>query len=591
MSSPRSGLVRRLRKGTFSCLECKRRKRRCDAIQGSSLGSPCVSCQRRGLDCISQGSITPDHRYESMGRQIDHVETLVHVLLQQHGPRQSESEPEPDDPTQGALTHREPRWLTYPTLPSQDSLNIYLHSLLPCPTIVVAILASSHFFKSPLQIEQRQPREQTSDLSPTAHPVIFAKRLVELALCLQQLNPSSISSEQLSLQLHGSISDVARRFLSLASNHVLSQDCLVASQDGIEALMLQVKYHITIGEIQTAWIIHRRMSKVASLIGLPQLAETTGSQAELVWFRIIYTDRFLSLMLGLPIEIADNHFANANRLECDEPAQRLERIHVLVAGHIIARNVRMQRSKVWLEDMLFSGEDYRDTKRIDHQLKEATRILPTTWWLATPIDPFATESEVSEHTANLLVQIHQYYLVVLLHEPFLLRSIHKKFDATVDYTYSKFAAVSASREVVSRFFLLRRYHRSRSYRALDEKCFMSSISLLFAHIDGHRLGDANVLEHQRSYDLGIVEQAIDLIEELSTSEREQQGISHVKILRRLLQMESDAADGGVYQVWNDGNTIGKHREPQDGKSTLTLSVPYFGAIHIFKQQQQHDLQF
>lgn len=211
-------------------------------------------------------------------------------------------------------TPGEPRWLADPTSLSQGSLNIYLHSLLPHPAIVLTILASRHFFKSPLQIEQRQSRAQTSDLPSTAHPVLFAKRLVDLALCLQQLNPSSASSERLSLQLYGSIGDAARRFLSLASGHVLSRDCLVASQDGLEALMPQERYHITIGEIHTAWIIHRCVSKVASLTGLPRLAETTGGQAESVWFRIIYTDRFLSLMLGLPLKITDSSFANADRL-------------------------------------------------------------------------------------------------------------------------------------------------------------------------------------------------------------------------------------------------------------------------------------
>jgi hypothetical protein len=43
---------RKVRKGTFSCWECKRRKMKC--IPGSLTVFPCKSCQRRGSYCVSQ---------------------------------------------------------------------------------------------------------------------------------------------------------------------------------------------------------------------------------------------------------------------------------------------------------------------------------------------------------------------------------------------------------------------------------------------------------------------------------------------------------------------------------------------------------
>jgi DNA replicative helicase MCM subunit Mcm2 (Cdc46/Mcm family) len=43
---------RKVRKGTFSCWECKRRKMKC--IPDSLTVFPCKSCQRRGSYCVSQ---------------------------------------------------------------------------------------------------------------------------------------------------------------------------------------------------------------------------------------------------------------------------------------------------------------------------------------------------------------------------------------------------------------------------------------------------------------------------------------------------------------------------------------------------------
>ncbi|KAJ5161550.1 hypothetical protein N7492_006942 [Penicillium capsulatum] len=561
------------RKGTFSCLECKRRKTRCNLISGSAPGSPCAAYQRRGLVCISQEAaanhapknrVSPKPKPKPPRGGPPGADNLLgdHTLLLRSG------------------NPRSPR----------GPLNVYLHRLLPPRALIATILKNCHVFKSPLQIDQRLSQAQTADLAPTDHSVLFARRLIELAICLYQLDPASTVADQLSLQLHGSVGDAARRFSSLAFNLVLSRDFLVASPEGIEALVIQSLYYITIGDINAAWLIHRRVSKVASLIGLPGLAGTGNDQVESVWFLIIYTDRFLSLALGRPCEIADDRFADAERLARQDPAQRLERIHVLVAGHIIARNLRMQRSKARQGDRDYLEGISRETKQVDHQLKRATRILPTTWWLATPINPTAPKDEIPKVTARLLEQMHQYYLVFLSHQPFLIQQVQAHFGDTADYTYSKLAALSASREVISRFFLLRQYHRSRSYRVLDDKCLTSSVALLFAHLSSHRLGEFNVLEHQRPHDLGTLEQAIGLMEHLSTLQREPQGVSHVKILRRPMQIESDAADGTLPHAWTDDTNIEDPDRIWDEQGIFVLSIPYFGAIHISRQQQQPGLE-
>jgi hypothetical protein len=176
--------------------------------------------------------------------------------------------------------------------------------------------------------------------------------------------------------------------------------------------------------------------------------------------------------------------------------------------------------------------------------------------------------------------MHQYYLLVFLHQPYVIDRLGEDHP---DHMYSKLAAVSASREVITRYLVLRNYHRSPSSRAMDDKGFTASITLLFAHFDGHRLGDANVLEHQRPHDLGIIEKVTNLIEEISASDKHPSDISRVQILRRFLDVEADAADGSAYSTWKNNETGGN---VLDGDG-LQLSIPFFGTLHITRQQLQN----
>lgn len=79
-SAPAPKRRKKLRKGTVSCWECKRRKAKC--VFSDDLGI-CDSCKRRGTDCVSQESERPPevgsnkHIVDRLGE----VEALVQHLL------------------------------------------------------------------------------------------------------------------------------------------------------------------------------------------------------------------------------------------------------------------------------------------------------------------------------------------------------------------------------------------------------------------------------------------------------------------------------------------------------------------------------
>jgi hypothetical protein len=88
---------RKIRKGTRSCWECKRRKIRC--IFASSEDVTCLNCQRRRVPCVSQEvpedlSIARKSNWH-LGERIAKVEDLMKDILTSRNssyPNQSEGE-------------------------------------------------------------------------------------------------------------------------------------------------------------------------------------------------------------------------------------------------------------------------------------------------------------------------------------------------------------------------------------------------------------------------------------------------------------------------------------------------------------------
>jgi hypothetical protein len=425
-----------------------------------------------------------------------------------------------------------------------------------------------------------------SDIIPTAHPITLAHRLIRLAICLGEINDDT--SQRTKLGLEEPISTAARRYYETASRTVMSQDSLVGSLDGLETLMLQSRYHISVGELHTARLIFKRASHIAHTMKLPQQARLLGSRAESIWFQILYSDRFISLMLGQPFSVIDNPSIAQDRTCRNITPQILERIHVEISEQIIVRNLRIQHNRQHID--VRDGDsiqDHKETKRLDYDLKKAARALPSTWWISPIVEDAESDGRAMEKTAKLLLQMHHYYLLVLIHQPYLLEVVRWTSSQielhSLDQAYSKMAIVSASREILSRYLLLRKIHRSPSYRGFDDKAFTAGVALLLTHLDGHRLGSANVLEHQRPQDLGILDSVIGCIEVLSCRNRDSQGSYRAKLLRRFIQIEANAAEGNNHTVCNDEalDENQKSHSTEEG-CDLKFDIPYFGTIHIIR---------
>lgn len=261
---------RKIRKGTFSCWECKHRKTRCEFESASN--TTCLSCQRRGLPCISQECADPEsNSRDDAEEHVVHLESLFSQLIQQRS--------KPQTPPPGrASTLDEDRYefqngaskrtrvvneVQLPPLPllepfsDQRSLSSHLYPILPQSSTIALIMTRGKFASLPSRTRTQSLRKSLASVrnvdalqaskvpSPTAHPICFARTLVQLALCLQHFDAAT--SRNSNIQLGEPFRDAAQRYVHIASYYVTSQDSLVDSVDGLETLMFEATYRVNSG--------------------------------------------------------------------------------------------------------------------------------------------------------------------------------------------------------------------------------------------------------------------------------------------------------------------------------------------------------
>ncbi|KAL6857331.1 hypothetical protein J3F83DRAFT_763678 [Trichoderma novae-zelandiae] len=683
MSSSTSSTGRRkLRRGTTSCWECKRRKTRCHFENTDS--SACESCERRGCKCVLQhieerSSVTEaagqSVRPRRAGGQLDHLEGLVGRLVRQstlpgaspsrgsdhllaergpqekhsgasvshtsrrsrqsqpssdsrrrllpkpdHAPARSSSNPSSDtnlkplnQPTQTSEPHLSSQIkaadvLLLPPHPTngalrRSSLTLLLQSILPSANAATRIMhqnkllmMSMHVFRGLSTDPFRSvPRQQFSRLASPASknldPIDLARSLFQLAICLQQ---SDRTPDISALCLGRSNSDVAGQYFEAASRYVTSQDSLVVSFAGIETLMFEGLYHVSTGQIRLAWLVFRRALNIAHLMGLhlPQRrrhSEQTPICLATLWFRLIFMDRYLSLVLSLPISVRDDSFME-DLVGQEEPRQKLERIQAKLTSRIVSRD-ELMRQGPWAGDFIY--DHYNETKDIDCTLKQAARSLSADWWAFPRLKDAQTDAELKDMTTKVVLQLHHYHLVLLLHLPYIVPRLE---DSSTEHgvqncTNSKVSAMFASRELLTRCIVPVGPNRvSSSTRGNTLKILLSALTLLLAHLDSHRLGRDNALGHQRPGDLVMVERAIQSLESVAQKYDDVLCFSAIRALRRLGNIEATATDGLDYRVWCEPSEM-MHLEclVRDDEDRVTLLFPYIGTIHILRQYPQEDV--
>ena len=618
---PRTRRVK-LRQGTTSCWECKYRKIRCLF----ELDSPdvCASCRRRGCDCVSQEVPEEpvvsenDVSYQDMDDQILRLESFVQFLVQEQtlsnvrrrpatknystilGKRARDPEPSGDK----ARSKHRPARQFQPLLlqdPSRDRfLSRFVYTFLPVDHMAATILRGSYLSTLPVGVIQATLKSESPSAvfrgmppipgipSSTAEPITLARTLLRLAVSLQEMGKDIEGS--LDLDLPADI--ISRQYFEAATRFVLSQDTHLLSFEGLETLMLESVYHVNTGDWQAAWRGCRRALKIGQQmrLHLPEhqrqhrsaTVTPEGIPTDILWIRIVSADGYLSHILGYPPASSNSGSAaeEAFLRSAGGPLREMEKIHLA------------SLSRIRYGDKM----DHKKTQKVDSDLKRARKLYPTAWWALPKKGESICAELAPDVTSRLLLQTHHYNVMLVLHLPYVLRGLHaqQNYQAQEDMPmvagdmYNTLTAVNASRELMLRFIS---YFGDRSCpfssKGTGFKAFLAICTILLAHIDGHGLGEGNVLEHQHPPDLGLVNDAMSIMELVVQRSDDEYSRSCLGILRMLVEIENVASSSASpFRVWSEPDAPYEANcyaiSMDDG---LDLSIPYFGRVYIRPQHR------
>jgi len=607
---------RKIRKGTQSCWECKRRKTRCTFSTASE--AICDGCRSRRTKCISQ-EFCDEAAKISKSSRLDETQLSFEQLQEQSIPGKAVTQASDlsdshqqrplrlaDNGGNGEkLPSSRPFISTDITLeshvtgrldqisaaltelwPTQDDLDLILSVPLGISVLYHGAVCApySSFFAKQIP----SPHSELQLPSRGSHPVIIARRLLMLSIFLQGIPPTF--SRRL-LKMTCNYRTLMSRIVDTVGRLVTSNDELVNSLEGVECIMIESMYRNNAGNLRRAWLTNRRAMNVYQLMGLNAgkvsitsrkiLDEDTRSRIHpnYMWFRLVCSDRYLSLVLGLPQCSVENIFASARALECCTPLERLERLESVACGLILQRN---------------SAErpDLAETQRIDELLQEAAALMPPQWWMMTPDLGVLASNDVTafEETIRLTYQFTHHHLLLQLHLPYLLQPP----STNPQYEYNKLNAANASRTILTQFLYFRRSTSFVSYcRGIDFIVFIAGTTLCLAHIEARRqdklvagVGHTilQTLRHQRQNDRGLLECILETLSTMVQSNKDPVASEVTRILQPLLDIESDSAKGQCYEA---SASLGAGKVESQGdiymdkvQNLLRIHIPHFGTIKI-----------
>ncbi|ORY04144.1 C6 zinc finger domain protein [Clohesyomyces aquaticus] len=603
---------RKVRKGTRSCWECKRRKIRC--IFSSFEDAACIGCQRRRVPCVAQEmpeDLSPaiiGNRH--LSERISKVEDLLKEIIESKdaattnedkGVQQQDRQPGTKAQRLGSRNLASPPTRVVPLIPVEaprdsasnssllvpgpacvsnqtetDSTIHHLLAVFPAKKDVLILLKESHrpslyTFVTNTQSHSRR----TSDLlstpysakelpGPNTHPVILAKLMLLFSITLQ-----SPDGEQV-LGLSEPHAVLMRRLTTAATTWVTNKEAMHETLEGLICIILEGVFEVAGGNLRRAWVVYRRAMTVAQLMGLhrsplpplKRIDPNLDADPDFIWFRIVYMDRYLSLLLGLPQGTIDKNMAAMSVLQHEPPLGKFERLLTVTASRILERN----------EDAFTAG-DLTTTLAIDSELLQISRSMPATFWRPATFSNLTIGSpDTFLETLRLAAQVYYYGLLIQLHLPYMLRMGEK-----TAHEYSKMTCVNASREIMTRFIAHRIFNpMSSCSRPVDFLALLASMTLLLAHLDAHHHRDTvNVLAHQRLSDRAMLDQALERMEAFSSVKKDVIMEKSAELIRRLLQIEGDAVGGSAGMSEPYG---GPQRKKED--EPLRLHIPYLGVIKI-----------
>ncbi|KAL7921300.1 hypothetical protein ACQKWADRAFT_296091 [Trichoderma austrokoningii] len=601
--------LRKTRKGTRSCWECKRRKIKCIFSSGNS--ATCVWCLSHNSACISQQyqDDSSDHsRSQNMDERMLRVESLLERVLErlETGARNTKT----TEPSEHATTTEDstgidvvntasisapsstsnvvsvfrsapfmleiggqelststPSTSNTTTWPKLSRVSHVLSELTPSRAVVEFIDRESSPWISqllrPLPSLRQSVTFSLTRLLPTepmsaSHPTVIARALMVIVICLQQLPKSTDMSEY---RLPSSRNEYMEHLTTTIISLVTSDDELIATSEGLECLLLISIYFVNSGRPRRSWLNNRRALAVAQLMDLHKTSvhdtEEAGSIAG-IWPHILHYDRHISQTLGVPCGVVGSYepfvlddLTYMQQLSDGQQDMLHQRQLGRIAAHLIERD---QRSPALAVPIMMS---------IDSALGSLAKAMPSSWW-----HPFDRVSGSQADAMGMLysrynVQLWHHHLDMANHLPFML-------DVTDERRceYSRIQCLRAARELIKVYIPLRTTFGMFSCCMTNFQAFTAAVALIFNMFLQAPAAKYEVLSGQRAADWGLISATIDVLD--AATERFDDCVAlQARDVLQLLQA-----------IENDPGSLKGDR--------FHFTIPYFGVISIARKGQPSD---
>ncbi|KAK4506936.1 hypothetical protein PRZ48_000669 [Zasmidium cellare] len=490
---------RKLRKGTRSCLDCRRRKVKCIFMAPES--AKCIVCERRGAQCISQ--------YDSPAPALDHA-VGDGTTYASSGPADSATTDDPSRRRDYRATlllddsFPTPRSVETPATSSHGAnkvTGIHSHRILTptashthasvTETLIrdlpfendISILSDRLSALSALQYESdyrfhgtwsdetsKRPTSFKDLLQPERHPTLLARQMLLFAAAMQHLSPKELVSGFIE---HHTI--IMKKMAESAIRWVNMNDSLLGTLEAVENLIFEMFYHVESSNLRRAWITTHRAVTAAQMLGLhrpghhrfARINYENDLDPDLMWTTIVSMERILSLLLGLPTSTS-NMALRSQTLTNGSPGSNLSAMVADLAGKIIRCNET--ESPQTALDM---------TSDIDCEIIIAAEQMPSEFWRPLAFSGLERDSlQALMETRRAFGHMCYYSLIVQLHLPHMLhpRDASRRLQ-------SKIACVNASREVLTREIELRTFNPiAACCRMSDFLALIAGMALMIGHI-------------------------------------------------------------------------------------------------------------
>ena len=612
---------KKMRKGTKSCLECRRRKIKCTFEEGRT--AICNECYARGSTCIDQehGDINSytqqavDQSAYSLRERVTQLEGLVKQVLHRvpDGAQQNITDPAlersqldaqaaevlkslktngPRDPSPGEESMYLPggqrdeapamtlfdnaviqRKESQPTVSraqynKQKTLISALSQMLPSPHDLEIILESSHewwtiwrkMFPEITDNRCETMKESVSHSLRSEKPAEIAKIMLCIAISIHQM-PDGFDWKR--LQMKDTQSQLMDKYISTVNKLIISDDELAATIDGIEVMALEAKYQVNMGRPRRAWLLYHRALAFAQLLGFHKLANQANKHTHDykrqmgIWTHLIVGDRYLSLLLGLPYTVPDNF--------CAPYMGAAAAPHFANEGEAYYLKILPIVTALIDRNQAVTPMAYSATMRLDQELEESAAAQTPGWW-TTDLLP---NQRVEDHFDRLQAQFVHYQTKVLLHQPFMLKAAESSNDKRHQYSHSQ--ALEGARGMLKYYDALRTNQAVGPFicKLVDFQAFTAAMLLLLnlcGYSAQHRGGMAQMPDlEQDQKDSDLIDNCIAL---LNVASKEVGGVVAAQSAQAL-QMLARVREG-----------ICEKDQEQCEKTSCTVSIPYFGTISI-----------